>query len=321
MTWKLRFCKASDLQTLLQLSQEVGESMTSMPQSVVGWREKIADTENTINGDLDTGCYFLVLENLKKSTVVGTTAVYTRVGEYRPYYAMRHEKNKLYIEPAYTGAIEIGSLYITPEARYPGLGAALAKSRYLMMGMFPHLFTKEIMACCRGWLNFQERSPVWDSVGGKHTGIEFNAAALAAAKDGNGWIADFLPDVIDVDDDVGVYLHRAHPHSEPAKHMLMREGFVMSDYVDILDGGPMFHCDPKQTATSKSMTGAKLVSEPAQNQTSMMLMGFGDINNLEIYIMEAELTNGIVKVRPNDVKLLGKHMNSVCSCVLLEKKR
>lgn len=293
--WRIRFCKHKDLKSLLALSKKAGNGMTSMPLTKEGWQHKIEDTFDTVHHDnRKIGSYFLVMEDMDTKEIVGTTAVYTCVGEYRPFYAFLYNNNTLTLTEAFEGAVEVGSLFISPEHRQPGLGAALAKSRYMLMKRFPGIFNGTVMAVCRGWLDTNDNSPFWTEAYQDAIGMSFNDAVKKVSDEGNGWLAKKLNKKIPVTDTLLPYISKAHTNSVPAQKMLERENFKLTDYVDVLDGGPMFTCRVVDLPVYRSAKSAKVKYGTPTNPTRLLLSK-GRLNNFEAYIVDGEVSgNNII---------------------------
>jgi arginine N-succinyltransferase len=314
--WRIRSCKYSDLNDLLALSKDIGEGMTSMPMSSLGWRRKIAQAEASFAGQPDAGSYFLVLEDINSGAVIGTTAVYTGVGEKRPFYALRHDKQKhsLFLEQTMTGASEIGSLFLSPNARVKGLGRALSQARFLMMATFPQLFSATVMATCRGWLDDNEDSPVWQAIGRYYEDIEFNEVVERSSQHGTEWLAKKFPQSISlrhISPEVLALLGMPHSQSAPAHSILREEHFVQSDFIDLADGGPTLTCQPTRIASYQASVTAKIqcANRPLKGDETYML-ACGNLQNFEIIICRGERqSNGVILVDSSAATLLDKHLN------------
>ena len=314
--WRIRSCKYSDLNDLLALSKSIGEGMTSMPQTSLGWRRKIAQAEASFAGQPDAGSYFLVLEDVANGKIIGTTAVYTGVGEKRPLFVYRHDKQKqsLFLESALSGASEIGSLFLSPTARVKGLGRALSQARFLMMATFPQLFSATVMATCRGWLDNNDESPVWQHVGQRHHNINFKEVVERTAQHGNEWLAKKLPSHIslkNLSSEALSLLGEPHSQSAPAQTILREENFVKSDFIDLADGGPTLTCQPTKIKSYQASVTTQLrrANRPLQGE-DMYMIACGSLQNFEIILCRGEQQqNGVILVDDNTALLLNKHLD------------
>ncbi|MEH6403108.1 MAG: arginine N-succinyltransferase [Sneathiella sp.] len=266
----IRQAKMSDLDQLMDISTATGSGMSSMPTNLKSWQTKIeiseksfASSANGANGEI----YFLVMEDTDKSQIVGTTAIYAGVGLQQPFYSYKvsklvsfskelDKKNQmevLHLVNDYTGATEIGSLYLDPEYRKDGNGRFLSRCRFLMLGDYPERFGDTIIAEMRGWQDDEGHSPFWDHLGQKFFGLGFENADFMSSVKGNQFITDLMPrhpiyaDLLPkaAKEAIG----KPHPASAPALRLLEKEGFRYGGYADIFDGGPTVQCQIRNVET------------------------------------------------------------------------
>lgn len=281
----IRVADKNDLDQLLELSQLVGSGMTSMPSDRQSWIDKVerslADfsrAEPKRRGDI----YFMVMEDRETAQIVGSGAVYAGIGLERPFYSYKlatitssSEKLDLTVHTRvlnlvndFTGATEIGSLFLRPEYRRDGIGKFLSRSRFLLLADFPQRFDEVVFAEMRGWLNDNNHSPFWDSLGHKFFGLSFQKADFISAVDGFQFISDLMPKYpVYVDllsDEAQAVIGKPHADAAGAFRILKGEGFQYSGYVDIFDAGPSVQCNLPQIASvakSKSVKIERLVDE------------------------------------------------------------
>lgn len=260
----IRPCNENDLDDLVHLSHTVGKGMTSMPADEKAWHEKIAASAKAFDyrqAPAPVSTYFMVLEDTDSGHVIGTTAIYTGVGLTQPFYSYKvstlvsssldlstlRSTRVLSMVNDYTGATEIGSLYLLPEFRRPGVGQFLSRSRFLTFADFPERFGQQVIAELRGWQDEEGHSPLWEHLGKKFFGIEFQEAVTIAALRGSQFISDMMPKYpIYIDllpEDAQAVIGKPHDSSAPALHMLKKEGFQFNGYVDLFDGGPSVQVD------------------------------------------------------------------------------
>ena len=103
------------------------------------------------------------------------------------------------------------------------------------------------MAELGGWQDSDGNSPVWENIGRHFYDMDFQEADRTGALNGNQFIADLGPRyplyaalLPKAAQDV---LGRPHDDGRAAYEMLLAEGFVAGDYVDIFDGGPTVFAD------------------------------------------------------------------------------
>ena len=266
----IRAAVMDDIDRLLEISKLVGSGMTSMPRDRDSWVEKISRSVNDFqlaepqrNDDI----YFMVMEDLNNDKIVGCGAVYAGVGLRNPFYSYKLSTITTYSEKLdltvharilnlvndFNGKTEIGSLFLMPEYRVDGIGKFLSRSRFLLLADFPERFSETIFAEMRGWLDESGNSPFWQYLGSKFFGISFAEADSLNAVEGHQFISDLMPkypvylDLLPpkAQDVVG----KEHTDAGGALHILYKEGFGFSDYVDIFDAGPTIETPLKNIKT------------------------------------------------------------------------
>lgn len=266
----IRPSQLSDLDALLAMSRAVGRGMTSMPADADAWQAKLLASQRAFSaaaaGD-PVSTYFMVLEDHRSGRILGTTAIYTGIGLQQPFYsyqvstlinssrdlAVTRQASVLSLVSDYTGATEIGSLFLLPAYRKPGVGQFLSRGRFLLLADFPQRFGSQVMAELRGWQDEQGRSPLWEHLGSKFFGIEFQEAVQTAALKGSQFISDMMPKYpiyIDLLPQAArEVIGKPHASSAPALHLLQKEGFEFSGYVDLFDGGPSVQAPAQEIRT------------------------------------------------------------------------
>jgi arginine N-succinyltransferase len=258
--WVVRAARADDLEALLDLARALGPGMTTLPPDGTVLEHKIACSERTFAGqETDDRQYVLVLEDLVDGRVLGIAAVYPRIGEQHGFFSYKLTKlvqrsalldrrvdvELLTLSNDYTGATEVGSLAIRPELRGTNAGRLLARSRYMLIAAFPHLFADRVMAEMRGWQDEDGRSPFWDAVGARFFDLPFDEADRLSAVEGAGFIADLMPKqpiyTALLPEAARAAIGRAHAVSAKAMAMLIDEDFRYEAHVDVFDGGPQVH--------------------------------------------------------------------------------
>lgn len=315
----IRPCKDSDLDELMNISHAVGKGMTSMPADEEAWQEKISASTEAFNSALpaaDSNTYFMVLEDTTTGCIAGTTAIYTGVGLKRPFYSYKistlvssssdldiiRKIQVLNIVNDYTGSTEIGSIYLLPEYRKPGVGQFLSRARFLVMADFPERFGDQVIAELRGWQDMNGRSPLWDNLGKPFFGIEFQDAVNTAALKGSQFISDLMPkypiyiDLLpkEAQDVIG----RPHDSSAPAMHMLKKEGFQFTGYVDLFDGGPSVQAKTREISSVKdSCSSLFQVTDKLPKSSKMYLISNENLDNYRVALAPAKLTkNGDIMI-------------------------
>lgn len=266
----IRPAQADDLESLLNISLVTGSGMSSMPSDLESWKTKISTSIESFakNAEQSNGeIYFMVMEDSDTAEVIGTTAIYAGVGLDQPFYSYKvsklvsfsqelKKKNALeilHLVNDFTGATEIGSLFLHPQYRKDGNGRFLSRGRFVMISDFPQRFGEPIIAELRGWQDKQGVSPFWEHLGQKFFGLGFENADFMSSVKGKQFISDLMPrhpiyaDILPAD--AQSVIGKAHNSSAPALRLLEKEGFRPSGYVDIFDGGPTVQCQSQNIKT------------------------------------------------------------------------
>jgi arginine N-succinyltransferase len=272
----IRPSKLSDLDALLLLSAQVGDGMTSMPTCKASWMRKLHSSQQAFSDQAAThNCYFLVLEDSTNGKIVGTTAIYTGLGLEQPFYSYQrkaitrqsnslkttHSSESLNLVEHFKGATEVGSLFLLPQYRLPGVGQMLARARYLLMADAKERFSQQVMAELRGVVNDDNKSPLWEALGSKFFDMEFQEAVTTMATQGPTFITELMPKqpiyVELLSKAARDTLSVPNSQSAPALRMLEKEGFTHSGVVDLFDGGPSVEA---QLDDIKTIKESKLIS-------------------------------------------------------------
>ncbi|OPX55389.1 arginine N-succinyltransferase [Oceanospirillum multiglobuliferum] len=323
----IRPCQMSDLTDLMALSQAVGDGMTSMPADEAAWLSKIHASERAFSQEgmnHSSGTYFMVLEDQVSGRVVGTTAIYTGIGLEKPFYsykvstlvsssnelAVTRQARVLSMVNDYTGATEVGSLFVLPEFRRPGVGQFLSRARFLAMADFPERFGSTVMAELRGWLDTEGRSPLWENLGRQFFGIEFQEAVNTVALKGTQFISDLMPKYpiyIDLLPQAArEVIGKPNDSSAPALHMLKKEGFQYTGYVDLFDGGPSVQAATNEIHTVReSAQGCVCISDEVSEQDPLYMLSNADLGQYRVMLAPARrAADGMLMINSATAKAL-----------------
>ncbi|UTW55790.1 arginine N-succinyltransferase [Kordiimonas sp. SCSIO 12610] len=257
----VRQARSEDLDALMGLAAQTGTGMTTFPADEAVLSKKIADSVEAFASkpqDIEnkkTG-YLLVLEDLEKNKLIGTSAILTGIGYDKPFYsyrllhqtqvsqepAMRVDTELLNLSNDFVGASEIATLFLHPDYRIGQLGKLLAKARYLLIASHPDRFADKMIAEIRGWVDENESSPFWEAIGRQFFCMDFDEADRINGVGNSQFIADLMPKfpiyTALLPESARAVIGKAHDNAAPAKRLLEKEGFHFSGAVDIFDGGP-----------------------------------------------------------------------------------
>lgn len=283
----------SDHAEILSLAHEAGIGMTSLPEDTEVLKSKIASAAASFTGQKDKKGdehFLFALEDTDTKKLVGTTGVVAHVGIKHPFYSYKlstivqasdvvgvySRQRVLHMVNDYTGASEIGSLFLLPDYRRDGIGKFLSRCRYLLMAEFPELFSDTIISEIRGVQDANGDSPFYRNLAEHFFQMEFKKADFITATLGGQFISDLMPkypiyvDLLDkkAQETIGVPLEA----SKPALRLLEEEGFRYQGYIDVFDAGPTMQAERGQIRTVRKSKRA-MVNEikPLTNVKQCMI--------------------------------------------------
>lgn len=313
-----------DFEDIFTLAKQSGGGMTNLPSDREALQKRIDFAVESFAADANepTGeVYMMVLEIDGK--VVGTSAVFSSVGldhgfvNYRinktvhasTQLKKRIERRLLVPTHDFTGCSEVGSLFLSPEARGGGYGKYLAKARYLFIAEHRDVIADPVCAELRGWRGPEGEQPFWEDVGRPFFDMEFEDADLANSALGNQFIADMMPRhpiyVALLTDAAKECLGRPHDSAMPAFNMLLKEGFAFRGYIDVFDGGPLVDApidDIKTVNESREFTVSD-IADPGE--APLMLISAGRLQSFRVVRTPAKEEDGKIIFGADAAKALG----------------
>ncbi len=251
----IRPATVADLEHFKTFAFESGPGITSLPRNVTYLEEMLIQTERSFASELEPNekeSYLFCLELGGK--VVGSTGLVSRIGVEEPFFAF-HKRMEHFASPslnieqsvpvlhfieARKKPTEIGTLYLQKEFRGRGLGPLLSLSRFLFIALFRDRFASTVIAELRG-VNREGISPLWGAIGRPFFGLDFSEADHLRITNPEA-IRELFPRhpiyTNLLSREAQEVIGNPHPNTIPAKEMLLKQGFQMSEYVDIFDGGP-----------------------------------------------------------------------------------
>ncbi|MDE1918629.1 MAG: arginine N-succinyltransferase [Sphingomonadales bacterium] len=264
----VRMARKEDLDALLALAALSGGGMTNLPNDRAALQERLSRSETSLDAQISAPqdeFYMLALED-GEGRVIGTASIFSRIGVRWPFYSYKMARvthvsrgldrmfstNVLHLVNDFDGATEIAGLFLHPDARTGGMGAMLARSRYLFIAQHRERFGDQVVAELRGWME-GDTSPFWEAVAGPFFGGGVLEADLFNAMHGNQFIADLMPRypiyTSMLPTEAREAIGRPHEKSLPAYRLLMAEDFLDDGYCDIFDAGPTVHARTDQIRT------------------------------------------------------------------------
>lgn len=276
----VRPVEIADHKEILALAREAGIGFTSLPPDAKVLEVKIERSVKSFAGKPDgkgEEAFLFVLEDTDKKKLVGTAGIVAHVGIRHPFYSYKlstlvqasddvkvySEQRVLHMVNDYTGATEIGSLFLLPAYRKDGNGKFLSRARYLMLAQFPSLFSDIVISEIRGVQDGEGESPFYQNLAQHFFKMPFKKADFINATHGGQFISDLMPKypiyvnllAREAQEVIGLPLEA----SKPAKAMLEQEGFRHQGYVDVFDAGPTMQAERGQIPTVRRSRTAKIV--------------------------------------------------------------
>ncbi len=265
----VRCVREADIDPLFELIQQTELGLTSLE---IERPELSLRAENSVlafRRDLNRPAgepYVFVIEDTSNGKIVGTSAVYAKVGGFEPFYSyeikarvheskdlgVRKEIRALHLCEEHDGPSELGSLFLSPDYRGQGHGRTLSLARFMFMAEFPERFETVVIAEMRGVVDRDGTSPLWSALGSHFFQIGFPKADTLSSKS-KKFIADLMPRhpiyIPLLPKDAQDVIGQVHPNTIPARKVLENEGFHFRGHVDIFDGGPALQCELKEIRT------------------------------------------------------------------------
>jgi arginine N-succinyltransferase len=306
----------SDHPEILALAREAGIGMTSLPADAQVLELKIARSVASFAGKSEVKgeeSFLFVLEDTQNKKLVGTVGIVAHVGMSRPFYSYKlstlvqssekigiySEQRVLHMVNDYTGATEIGSLFLLPGYRRDGIGKFLSRCRYLMMAQFPELFSNTVISEIRGVQDEDGDSPFYNNLARHFFQMDFQRADFINATQGGQFISDLMPRypiyVNLLDERAQAVIGKPFHASLPAMQFLQNEGFRYQGYVDVFDAGPTLQAERKQIRTVRESTGWVVAGIRAVNGDATHMLASTRLGDFSIaFCTLAETDNGVI---------------------------
>lgn len=230
----------------------------------------------------------------QQKRLIGCAAVKTQIGFESPFinFDIIGDGLDQYLVASsrFTGATEVGSLFLHPDFRAYGLGKYMAKVRYLLMASEPWRFGDTIIAELRGICG-PEGSPLYDHLFKDKLEKTFLQADTEYFDRNPDALGDIVPigrvDVSEFPLNVRATIAQPHPSGNAALRMLQYEGFIFSGTIDLFDAGPIVYAyrDTLRTIMNKQTGAAVPVSSVSGGQPHLICAG--DLSHFRAILCEA----------------------------------
>jgi arginine N-succinyltransferase len=194
----------------------------------------------------------------------------------------------------------VGSLFVRPEHRGPGVGRALAQCRYMLMAIAPQRFNEKVVSELRGVVSPEGVSPFWEADGRHFFRMDFAEADKLSAITDNQFILDLTPThPIYVDllpQSARDVIGKCHVDGEGARRLLEWEGFSFASVVDIFDGGPLVSAPRDHIRTLRESKPVRLALATLADTAPRALIATSHIQSYRCVSTRAAIANGVAGV-------------------------
>jgi arginine N-succinyltransferase len=293
----IRDVQKSDLASLARLARELDTvNLPNDERELTAIIEKSQRSFDARIRDPFSREYLFVLEDVRSEKIVGTSLVIAQHGtrdaphiffdvyEKEHYSASvdKHFRHRvLSIGYNFDGPTEIGGLVVDPQFRGQGKpGKQLSYVRFLWVAMHRSRFRERILVELLPRLEEDGRSPLWEALGRKFTGLSYQEADRLSRENkefiqqlfppGEIYVTIFSQKIQDAIGEVG-------PETQGAKSMLTKIGFRYDERIDPFDGGPHYSAptdriDPIRRYRRGRLAEAALPEEPEPGEAEERLV-------------------------------------------------
>jgi arginine N-succinyltransferase len=262
----------SDLTSIEKLMAQSELRSSTLPLDRDRLSEKIDSSVNSFAGSIEEGRerFLFVLEDLATGEILGTSGIDACAGNGGPFYNYRSDElihsshtlnvfNKvpvLYLTHELTGKTLLCSFTLGAALRETAAFELLSRARFLFIRQFQERFNDRIIVEIQGVQDDKGQSPFWDSLGRHFFNMDFATADYYSSIKSKTFIAEMMPPhpiyVPLLTPAAREVMSKHHPGTESTCQMLAREGFSVSNYIDIFDGGPTLEARIKHISTIKN---------------------------------------------------------------------
>lgn len=266
----IRPARPSDRDDIYRLAEETGPGFTSLKPDLDYVDSRLEKVRASFAGERDitqSRDYLLVAESADHPHLLGCCSVKTRDHDDAHFlnyeYHPDTEAGWLKRTRKLNDACEVGSLFVSTDARGLGLGKMLSQARYLLIAAQPDHFPQTVMAELRGVANQDDRDPpLWEALGQNLYNLSFEEADTLVAEGNDAFVRDLTPErkirFSELTHAAIAALNQCHPEGRAALAMLKKDGFRESGIVDLFDGGPIVVAKQEDIRTIRDSRCAEL---------------------------------------------------------------
>jgi arginine N-succinyltransferase len=310
----LREAQTSDENSILALAEHLNTLNLSPDRRVI--QEEVAGSVRSFSGAPDPSVFdperrfMFVLED-EHGKVVGTSALHAQHGTLdEPHTFFRVQSDErfswlslqgqnpkpmhkrhvvLAMGETFEGPTEVGGLVLHPSLRgHPDkLGTLLSLGRFMFIAGKRQWFRDRLLAELLPPLAHdaagQPCSPLWDALGSKLTGLDYDSADKLS-RDNKEFIHQLFPRMpiyaCLLSQEAQAVIGKVGPQSEGARRLLEKIGFFDSDKIDPFDGGPHWEAVTDAITPIRANVRVNLVAgEPGEGALRWLIACFGGEQN------------------------------------------
>jgi len=286
----------SDASDLLELIETSSGGLSSLQPRLDFLKDYIATSDASFAGKKsvdEPNKYLMVLVDVESGNLIGCAAVKTQIGRDSPFinFDLSGDGLDQYLKASsrFTGATEVGSLFLKKAYRADGLGRYLAKVRYLLMASEPWRFGDSVIAELRGICG-AEGSPLYDYLFQDKLEKTFLEADTEYFDRNPDALGDIVPlgqiSTANMPRDVRASIGQTHPSGGGAMRLLQSEGFIFSGTIDLFDGGPIM-CAYQDTI--RTVMNSHEVPLAVGEGSQRLLVSAGNVENFRAVISLGEV--------------------------------
>ena len=301
-----------DVDYLLDMVKKSAGGLSSLQPRRAFLKEYIEASQESFSGKKSPELpHKYLLGMYHDDRLIGCAAVKTQIGRDTPFinFDLTGDGLDQYLVASsrFTGATEVGSLFLHPDYREYGLGKYLAKVRYLLMSVEPWRFGDTIIAELRGICG-AEGSPLYDHLFKDKLEKTFLQADNEYFDRNPDALGEIVPigrvDVSSFPLEVRASLAQPHPSGKAALRMLQSEGFIFSGTIDLFDGGPIV-CSFRDTIrTILSRQKAEVAPVTSVSGGSPHLICAGKVSDFRAVVCSAKSGDGHLLIPEQDFEKL-----------------
>ena len=282
--YRVRRCAVDDIDGLYALAQLSGPGFTSLPVD----RDRLFAR---LQAAADPGSedFLLMMDYLPTRQIAGCCAIKARSGTNAAHWNLKlsdfdddgplvDQETTLTPTRAFTGCTELGTLFLHPSHRNPGVGRFLSLSRLMLIALRPDLFTPILWSELRGDVSAAARSPFYDAIMAPALGLLFRQADRLYALEGHERLTPYLPrrpiKVKSLSEMAQTVLGQTHQAGVGARRLLESAGFSFSGVVDLFDGGPLLHAGRDDIPLKRKLTALTNTSGNVRLSARSMIASF-----------------------------------------------